>query len=100
MKAMRRHLTSLLAICALGASLAVFPSCTQQHCVGITGTGNTATSSHQRGGHCAGVKSTGTYKPHVPKSKAKENGNFDPRMERQLAKAKAKPVEKKTLEFK
>jgi hypothetical protein len=90
----------LLPLLSIGFLICVMASCAPQHCVGISGTGNTATASHQRGGHCAGVKSTGTYKPHVPKSKARENGNFDPRMEKQLAKSKAKPIEKKKLEYK
>lgn len=97
---MKRFFLSFFALAALVLVSLVLPSCAPKHCVGITGTGNTATKSHQRGGHCAGVNSTGTFKPHVPRSKAKENGNFDPRMEKQLAKSKYKPIEKKKLEFK
>lgn len=68
------------------------------YCPAVTGTGNTASAGRHKGGHCAGVKSTGTIKP--KRKRVIEDGNFDPKMAKAMAKAerkKAKKIDKKQL---
>lgn len=76
-------------------------SCAPRACPAVAGTGNSTARGYKISKrNCPSVSGTGNRKPKVSKKKAKEDGLFDPKMAKAMAKKKnAKPIEKRKLSF-